>query len=451
MPNTIEDWVEYIQSLHVREIDLSLDRVKEVYQRLRPKGLVYKVITVAGTNGKGSTCELLASIYQAAGYVTGKYTSPHIELFNERFNINRQDASDQQLLDVFARIEQARESVRLTYFEFGTLIAIELFAESKVDIAIMEVGLGGRLDAINILDADVAIVTSISIDHTDWLGSTIEEIAKEKIGISRPNNPCVIGILETPPVILDYCRKNKVPSYIIGTDFQYSYVLNANYWHWQAGQKSYQNLPLPYSQSGVQLDNAAVAIQAVNLLNKFLSVQDQAIYTGIEQASLAARCQVLTKVPLVIVDVAHNQASIARLRDFIATQKIAGKVYALCGMLKDKQIEQSLSCLIDVIDEWNFVSINNSRGSEAILLAEILSKTMSDRVQVSNNANIEKTNVSAPQLKQLMSFCFDDVPSAYDSVVTKLNNDDGLIVFGSFFVVSDIMRTIQSGDVANIH
>ena len=284
MPKSVEQWVNYIQGLHAREIDLNLDRVREVYQRLVPNGVEFKVVIVAGTNGKGSTCELLASIYDSAGFTTAKYTSPHIRRFNERFNIDRQDASDSELLAAFTRVEAARGSTGLTYFEFGTLVAIMLFVEHDVDVAIMEVGLGGRLDAVNILDADIAVVTSISIDHTDWLGDSISEIAREKIAVTRSNRPCVIGISEPPEPMLEYCQDNGVPLYCLGSSFGFSEDSNSRLWRWFCDDKVINNLPLPFSQSGVQLENASVTLQVVNLMQQSLPVTQASIYKGLEHA-----------------------------------------------------------------------------------------------------------------------------------------------------------------------
>ena len=198
MPDTLGQWVEYIQTLHHREIELSLDRVREVYLRMYPNGLRYKIISLSGTNGKGSTAELLASVYRSSGYKVGKFTSPHLVNFNERFNLNGNAIDNERLLDAFSAVEKNRQQTPITFFEYGTLLAIELFAKSQVDVAIMEVGLGGRLDSVNILDADLSIVTSISVDHTSWLGNTVEEIAFEKVGIARKGKPLVLGLRKPP-------------------------------------------------------------------------------------------------------------------------------------------------------------------------------------------------------------------------------------------------------------
>ncbi|NNC99629.1 MAG: bifunctional folylpolyglutamate synthase/dihydrofolate synthase, partial [Gammaproteobacteria bacterium] len=204
MPATLTEWVEYIQTLHHREIDMSLERVREVYRRMYPGGVDFRIINIAGTNGKGSTAELIASIYCNAGLKVGKFTSPHISRFNERYNLNREDVDDDSLLAAFVRVEQAREVTRLTFFEFGTLLAIELFSRAGVDMGVMEVGLGGRLDAVNILDPDLAVVTSISFDHMAWLGNSLEQIGREKIAIARPRKPCVIGMPHPPESMLQY-------------------------------------------------------------------------------------------------------------------------------------------------------------------------------------------------------------------------------------------------------
>lgn len=425
MLETLDAWVDYLQTLHAREIDLSLERVKTVYQRLRPAGVGFKIITVAGTNGKGSTCELLSSIYHAAGYQTGKYTSPHIIKFNERFNINRSDVSNVDLLAVLQRIENVRGDVSLTFFEFGTLAAIELFCDQRVDVAIMEVGLGGRLDAVNILDCDLAVVTSISIDHVDWLGSTIEEIAGEKIAIARTERPCVIGFRDPPLTMLEYCENANIPVSRLGVDYDFS--RSGSDWTWRLSDPHSEliKLPLPFAQLGIQLQNASAALTSVNLLQNSLPVPKSAMFSGVDNAHLAARRQIISREPLIIVDVAHNEASIASLVSFVKDLNYSGKAYAICGMLKDKQIKRSFSPLIGIIDEWNLVTIKTDRGADAQLIDSIL-------YELSDN---------------LFSFCFTDARKAYDSVWPKLKKDDVLIVFGSFFVAGDIMSALPISDV----
>lgn len=429
---TVSEWVDYIQTLHHSEIELGIERVAKVYRRLYPDGMPCKVISVAGTNGKGSTAEIIASIYHQAGYKVGKFSSPHLIDFGERYLINGANASDQALLDAFVKIEQARADIPITYFEFGALLAVELFCEAKVDVAVMEVGLGGRLDAINMLDADVALITSISIDHTAWLGNTIEKIAYEKAGIAREASPCVVGIREPAQSIIDYCDEIKSDLQVLGQSFDYQFDKCSNQWSWQSNQSTSSQidrhltqLPLPFSQAGVQLSNAAIAIQAVNLLNDGLLVSDQSIVDGIAKASIQGRCQIFSQKPLTILDVAHNESSVQRLREFVDGQRInkniqQARVYALCGMLKDKEVAQSLACMTGLVEHWHLATIYNERGADAHYLQEQLNS-----VDTKSNKTIS---------------LHDSVNIAYNDVLKIVKPDDILIVFGSFFVVGDILK-----------
>ena len=426
---TVNEWVDYIQTLHHREIELSLERVNAVYRRLYPQGLTCKVISVAGTNCKGSTAEIISSIYHQAGFKVGKFSSPHLIEFGERYCINGVNASDQALLDAFVNIEQARDEIPITYFEFGALLAIELFSAANVDVAVMEVGLGGRLDAINILDADVALITSISIDHTAWLGNTIELIAGEKAGIARPERPCIVGIRQPASSITGHCNKINADLQVLGQSFDYQFKDGDQSWSWRSEQTTRElvQLPLPFSQAGVQLSNAAIAIQAIESLNAHLPVDNQAIVDGIEKASILARCQVFNEQPLSILDVAHNESSVQRLRSFvdqkiITQNKQNAKVYAVCGMLQDKEVAKSLACLNDLITHWHFATINNERGAPADYLQNELNSV------VGSSSKVIETHTY--------------VVEAYEEVLKVLTDDDILIVFGSFFVAGDILNVI---------
>jgi len=438
----IDEWVDYIQTLHVREVDLSLERVRTVYNRLRPNGVEYKVITVAGTNGKGSTCELLASIYTAAGYCVAKYTSPHIERYNERFNVSRSDVSDDELLQVFERVEVARKSTRLTFFEFGTLVAIELFAVKQVDIAIMEVGLGGRLDAVNILDADLSVVTSISVDHTDWLGSTRNEIGLEKIAISRPQRPCILGFSDVPVDVMNYCSENNIVTFLKNVHFNCFENKELGGWQWKSEYQSYVDLPLPFNQNDIQLDNASSALMSIELMRHAMPVSEASIHLGLQQASINARCEIVSSNPTIVVDVAHNQASIERLKKFVNALSVSGKVYVLCGMLKDKQIKQNLLEIAGVVDEWNLVTISNDRGCSASDIQKVLRDEVFTDIAERNTKCIDGLNelIGSCSLKIT---CFDDVKTAYALIRPKLQVNDVLIVFGSFFIVNDIMSLLN--------
>lgn len=427
----LPQWVDYIQTLHHREIELSLERVATVYRRLYPDGLACKIISVAGTNGKGSTAELLFSIYGQAGYQVGKFTSPHLVDFAERYRINGQNADEQELLAAFEKIENIRGDVPITFFEFGALLAIELFSNAGVDVAIMEVGLGGRLDATNILDADLAIITSISIDHTAWLGNTIEEIAHEKVGIARANKPCVTGLLAPAQSIIRYCESIDAPLHQIGQEFDYTSSDDLSTWSWQSGDEVLEDLPLPFRQSGVQLNNASVAIYSVKQLLNALPVTNDAIRQGLNKATILARCQVLSESPFIILDVAHNQSSVTRLREFIVLQgqtKLSNaRVVAVCGMLKDKEVAESLAVLSSLVDEWYFANIDHERGAKADYLRQQL------------ECVVECSTLSAKSIN-----CYSRILSAYNAALENISNDDVLIVFGSFFVASDILQAQNS-------
>jgi len=427
---TVNEWVDYIQTLHHREIELSLERVNQVYRRLYPQGLDYKIISIAGTNGKGSTAELIASIYNQSGAKVGKFSSPHLIEFGERYCVNGNNAKGEALIDAFIKIEQARAEIPITYFEFGALLAIELFSAANVDVAVMEVGLGGRLDAINILDADVSLITSISIDHTAWLGDTVDLIAREKVGIARSNKPCVVGIRQPSQSIVDHCQNISADLHTLGQGFDYqTSEVDAQSWSWHSKRTNRQltQLPLPFSQDGVQLSNAAIAIEAIDSLREYLPVENQAIFNGLRKAKILARCQIFNQSPLSILDVAHNESSVQRLRFFIDRQmafknKPASKVYAVCGMLQDKEVAKSLACLDGLVSDWHFATIDNERGATADYLQSQLS------------------SVSDITAKVIVKY--ECVVKAYEEVLKVLTDDDILIVFGSFFVAGDILKVI---------
>ena len=420
--NNVADWVDYIQTLHAREIELSLERVREVFHRLCPSGVPFTVISVAGTNGKGSTTEILQSIYRSAGYKAGKFTSPHLVRFNERFNVDGVDVDDGALLAEFQAVERARGTTPITYFEYGLLLAIEVFISAKVDIAILEVGLGGRLDAVNILDADVAVITSIALDHTDWLGDTLEQIAFEKAGIARANTPCVIGLREPQVSMSQHLKSIQAIAHIVGHDFECSE--SASGWRYRSDRWELSELPAPFGQQGVQLVNASLAIRCVECLNSELMVDEAAVRAGLEHAQLAARCQILRHAPLVVLDVAHNEASVNRLANFLESLTFSGRLIVACGFLKDKEIAASLDCLAEVADEWHLASINAERGAQAEYLKACLG------------------NVSS-ELRSDVVNLYEDIETAYNSAFDTLTVDDCLVVFGSFYVAGDIICALR--------
>lgn len=424
----VSQWVDYIQTLHLREIELSLERVREVYLRMHPMGMQCKIISLSGTNGKGSTAELCASIYRQAGYKVGKFTSPHLVNFNERINLSGVPVSDDLLLASFIRIEQSRKEVPITFFEFGTLLAIDIFERSEVDIAIMEVGLGGRLDSVNILDADVAITTSLAIDHTSWLGDTIEQIAFEKAGIARTGKPFVLGVEAPPETLLLHAQDIGADVQTIGHDFTFKHNEQSQRWCWHSSTgEEYSSLPLPFRQAGVQISNCSLAIQAITQLQAELPVTQQQLVSGISAAQLVGRCQVIQHKPLIVVDVSHNEASVRRLAEFLDAKfikKTNSKLLAVCGMLKDKEIAVSLAQLAPMIDQWHTATIHNERGANSLEVAQKINE-----VEVSD---LLKHDV----------ICHDSVELAYDQALSTLTEGDCLVVFGSFHIVGDILTHI---------
>ncbi|MFT5573544.1 MAG: dihydrofolate synthase/folylpolyglutamate synthase [Cryomorphaceae bacterium] len=422
---SLSEWVDYIQTLHYREIELSLERVREVYLRLYPESISYPVITIAGTNGKGSTAEMLASVLRSANYRVGKFTSPHLVDFKERYNIDGKDVDDNALLASFKKIEAARASIPITFFEFGTLLAIDLFAVAEVDVAIMEVGLGGRLDAINILDADVSVITSIAIDHTAWLGDTIEKIAREKVGVARAAKPCVVGITNPPVAIQSHCADIGAPMLNLGAQFSYRHEPQSDVWDWVAGGASFAALPLPFGQAGVQLSNASCALMALMQLKACLPVTVSDVRQGLHNAQLLARCQVLQSEPTVILDVAHNESSAMRLNEFVQDLNCQGRVLAVVGMLQDKEIGVSLRLLASTVDEWHFATIHAERGAKAGFVA----------AQLAAQSGLESLNVSNT---------YNHVESAFNAAFNALKSDDLLLVFGSFYIAGDILAHVRA-------
>ena len=436
--NTVEKWVDYIQTLHFREIDMSLGRVRQVFKELCPDGVPFKVVSIAGTNGKGSTAEIISSIYSTAGYRVGKFSSPHLVSFNERFSLNGQDVDDSMLLRGFKAVEVARKEVPITYFEYGLLLSIAVFLDHKTEIAVMEVGLGGRLDAVNVLDADIAVITSIALDHTAWLGNSLEQIAFEKSGIARPNQPCIIGVREPQRSMLSHLNDIDSLPHRIGLDFDYksnsskssnsessnSESSDSKSWDYDSESLSLTNLPLPFGQDGVQISNASLAIRVTELASAWAPINVGHIRDGISSAQLKGRCQLIQSNPRIVLDVSHNVASVERLVRYVETLKITGRIVVVCGMLKDKEIQNSLRQIDPLVEEWHITSIAGERGSSSEEVVDELEKLQS---------------TTADQVV----FQYSSATAAYQAAKAALTSDDCLVVFGSFYVVGDIIEFIN--------
>lgn len=401
-------WLCYLEKLHNVTIDLGLERVKSVGERmglLTPAPLVF---TVAGTNGKGTTCCAIEAILMASGLKVGVYSSPHLLRYNERVRIQGQELADEEHSCSLAAIEDGRGETSLTYFEFSTLSALSLFKQHKVDVVVLEVGLGGRLDATNIVDTDVAVVTSIALDHTDYLGPDRESIGHEKAGIFRAGKPAIFGEDDMPASIATSADDKGAVLYRAGVDWHYRQT-DAAHWCYESAQGSFSELPLPH----IPMMNAATAISA--LLHSPLKVEEAAIVEGLKRAQLPGRFQQISEQPRVILDVAHNPHAAKYLAHKLTTLPKEGTVYALVGMLRDKDIKGALAEVAPYIDSWYCAPLSGPRGTSAEQIAHYVSPAR----------------------------CFQSVAQAWAALQTVATAKDTIIVFGSFHTVAEIMEVLE--------
>ncbi|MBW5810660.1 bifunctional tetrahydrofolate synthase/dihydrofolate synthase [Yersinia kristensenii] len=400
-------WLYYLERLHSQPIELGLERVKQVAERLDLLKPAPKVFTVAGTNGKGTTCCTLESILLAAGLRVGVYSSPHLLRYTERVRIQGQELPEAEHSHSFAKIEAGRKDISLTYFEFGTLSALQLFKQAKLDVVILEVGLGGRLDATNIVDSDVAAITSIAIDHTDWLGFDRESIGREKAGVFRAGKPAVVGEPDMPQSIADVAAK--LSAHLYQRDIAWQFSQQEKSWDWQCDTRQWNNLPLP----NVPLANAATALAVLHYSG--LSLSEEVIRQGLQTATLPGRFQRVSEKPLLILDVAHNPHAARYLADKLAKLPKQGKVRAVVGMLSDKDIGGTLACLSEQVDEWYCAPLEGPRGASAEQLAEHL----------------------------VQSRQFSHVETAWRQAMQDAEPQDVVIVCGSFHTVAHVMAALN--------
>jgi dihydrofolate synthase / folylpolyglutamate synthase len=417
-PNNATEWLAYIEALHPKSISMGLDRVKTVRDKLA-LNLHFPVITVAGTNGKGSVCAMISQIYVQAGYRVGCYTSPHIHRYNERVSVNLQNISDDDLCIAFEAVEAARCSVEsgdvaLTYFEMGTLAAIWHFCRQKLDVCILEVGLGGRLDAVNVLEPDCAIVTTVDLDHMEYLGDTREQIGFEKAGIFRANKLAICGDENPPSRLINHAKQIGAKLALIGHDFTVKET--AHGWQYLANNVQLQ-LPKLGLMGDFQLSNAACAVHAVLHLNEKLAVPVASIHAALRAVSLSGRFQQIQINPQVIVDVAHNPHAATSLAKNLKVSFCTGKTLAVLGMLRDKDMDGVISAVSDEIDAWYLADIHTARGAKARDLQLQLLK----------------------QAKQKPIKLFSDVTAALAAACKDAAKNDRIIVFGSFYTVAEAM------------
>lgn len=464
MKKSLEDWLLWQETLHLSEIDLGLVRIGKVAKKLKLLSPTFPIITVAGTNGKGSTVAFLDSMLRAEGYKTGAFTSPHLVNYNERIVLNGEQASDEIIIQAFEAIDKARcsikdengntEEISLTYFEFSTLAAIYIYQKQNVDVAIIEVGLGGRLDAANLWDTSLAIITSIGVDHIDWLGDDREIIAVEKSGIMRKDVPAICGDTTPPSTIESEAKRIGSQLQQINSEFSFTPPQNSSSknWHWMNKENSLE-LNLPKMPGEFQLNNAATAIAGLLSIKSFLPVSTASINTGLKKAQVTGRLQVIQTDPEWLIDVAHNPHAAKQLAKYIQQNPINGKTYALFSMLRDKDISEVLSIMAPVIDEWHIVATKGSRG---LTLAElnqsfndylkksqvsVNSESTSKSETVLTNEKSIKQNTEQKQQSQTLSkvVSHDSFGDACDSLKNTTKDKDRVVAFGSFLVISEIL------------
>lgn len=419
MQKNLNEWLTYLEQLHSCEIELGLTRISKVAKDLDLINLPAKVITVAGTNGKGTTCAFLEEILIQAGYKVGVYSSPHIQHFSERLRINQQELSEQQHCQAFALVEEARQDTSLSFFEFVTLSCLQLLKEAQCDFIILEVGLGGRLDATNIVESDISVVTTIAIDHTDWLGDDREKIGFEKAGVFRAQKPVICGELNPPQSLQEHARHIGADIRYAGQDFCLQMQENSYSWH---GRKIITDIP----HTLMPMQNASTALAVIEALN--INLDDALIRRALQQAKLAGRLQkiVMNDGPDVYLDVAHNPQSAQYLASQIKLLRAAKgnncKTFAIVGMLKDKDMTGTFEQVNEQFDDFSLIPLDCPRGAS--------SETLLKYYQASNN-------------KPMQAQCFEDIATAYQSVLNKTCASDIIVVFGSFYTVSDFLTFSQ--------
>ncbi|MGQ0657459.1 MAG: bifunctional tetrahydrofolate synthase/dihydrofolate synthase [Chromatiales bacterium] len=414
------EWLSWQESLHVREIELGLDRCRAVAERMQVLQPDYATISVAGTNGKGSSVAMLDAILGAASYRVGRYTSPHLIHYNERIRVAGEVASDETICAAFDRVDRARGDVSLTYFEFGTLAALDIFRRSGIDVAVLEVGMGGRLDAVNLIDADVALIATIDIDHVDWLGPDRESIGREKAGIFRGDRPAVCSDPQPPRSVLECAAQLGTRLAVLGRD--YGYEAGRGGWTWWSRSRRYQDLPPPRLHGTFQFQNAAGVLGVVEALERRCPVPRVAIERGLREVRLAGRFQVFPGPVTWILDVAHNPQSARVLAESLRAQPApSGKTHFLAGMLRDKDIAGVFAVLQGLADQWHLVTLSARRGATAAQLHD----------------QLKAQGVRAPV------HLYDEVAAAYEAVRGEAKAGDRVLVFGSFLTVAGVAAELD--------
>jgi dihydrofolate synthase / folylpolyglutamate synthase len=378
LSRTLDQWLALQESVHARSIDLGLERVARVARALGLEQPAYRIVTVGGTNGKGSTVAYLEALLQSRGRLTGALTSPHLHRYNERIHLAGREAADAELIDAFDRIEQARGATTLTFFEYNTLAALLLFADHKVDDAVLEVGLGGRLDATNVVAADVAVLCSVGFDHRDWLGDTLEAIGTEKAGIFRAGRPVVLGSPDMPASVYAAIERLHAPALIAERDF--SWEVAANHWSYRGAGLALDELPPPPLAGAIQYRNAATALAALEALSETGALSRAQVAEAFGHVRLAGRFQILPGPVEWVLDVAHNEPAALVLAESLRARPVRGRTHVVCGILRDKDAAAIGRALASQVDEWILCTLPGVRGGTAAELAERLGAAIAPRI-----------------------------------------------------------------------
>ena len=426
---TLDDWLAHCEQLHPKTIDMGLDRVRAVAERM---GLRFDcpVFTVAGTNGKGSTCAMLEAILTQAGFRTGLFTSPHLVRFEERCRIRGQNVDASDLVAAFARVESARAEISLTYFEFTTLAILDTLARAGLDAVILEVGLGGRLDAVNIIDTDCAIITSIDIDHTELLGDTREKIGFEKAGILRTGRPAIVSDPVPPQSVIDRATEIGADLWLLGRDFNYSG--DKQQWAWAGRGRRYAGLAYPALRGANQLINASGVLAALTAMRQQLPVTAQAVRNGLALVDLPGRFQVVPGQPALVLDVAHNPHSVAALALNLDAMGFYPTTHAVFGAMADKDLTPMLQRMDPLVDRWYFTDLPTPRAASGAAL------------QAAWQAVTKRTDA--------VSAVFSTPLDALHAAAAKAQAADRIVVFGSFYTVGGVLEhgtpRLQAGAAA---
>ena len=415
---TLSEWLAHCENLHPHAIDMGLDRVREVSQKLQ-LALKVPVITVAGTNGKGSTCAMLEAIYLQAGYKTGVYTSPHLVQFEERCRLQGESPPAAMFANAFEQVEQARGEISLTYFEFSTLAILKMMADSELDVVILEVGLGGRLDAVNLMDADCAIITSIDLDHTSLLGNDRETIGLEKAGIMRSGKSVVLSDPVPPNSIIQHAKKLGADLWLMGQDFNFSG--DPLQWSWAGRGRRYSGLAYPALRGANQLLNASGVLAALEIMRPQLPVTAQAIRNGLAMVELTGRFQIVPGEPVLVLDVAHNPHSVAALAANLDAMGFYPCTHAIFGAMADKDLASMLQKILPLVDAWYFTDLPLPRATSAVKLQD-------EWRQMNTRQDVKASQYTSPQ-------------KALEAAITAAAPADRILVFGSFYTVGGVLQS----------